>query len=106
MAYVTDLRPCYEWEGGSDCPEREAVFAAGYQAAHPSGPFSQYLPLLEAHRWLCAAEGYESEKAPAEAERTRRAYEQALSVASHSASELIRTAAVEQKTRARCLADR
>ena len=74
MAYVTDLGPCYEWEGGSDCPEREAVFAARYQDSHPSSPFSQYLPLLEAHRWLCAAEGYESERVPAEAERSRRWY--------------------------------
>ena len=106
VAYVNDLRPCYEWEGFHDCPEREAAFAAKYQASHPTGPFSQYLPLLEANRWLCAAEAYEFEKAPAEAERTRRAYEQALSVASQSASLLIRTAALEQKTRARCLADR
>ena len=106
VAYVNGLRPCYEWEGSHDCPEREAAFAAKYQASHPTGPFSQYLPLLEAHRWLCAAEAYESEKAPAEAERTRRAYEQALSVASQSASLLIRTAALEQKTRARCHTDR
>ena len=106
VAYVNELRPCYEWEGFHDCPEREAAFAAKYQASHRTGPFSQYLPLLEANRWLCAAEAYESEKAPAEAERTRRAYEQALSVASQSASLLIRTAALEQKTRARCLADR
>jgi hypothetical protein len=48
VAYVTDLAPCYEWEGYHDCPEREATFAASYQAAHPAGPFSQYLPLLEA----------------------------------------------------------
>ncbi len=102
MAYVTDLRPCYEWEGGSDCPEREAVFAAGYQTAHPTGPFSQYLPLLEAHRWLCAAEGYESEKAPAEAARTRGSYDKVLSVARQSASLLVRTAAAELGARARC----
>ena len=102
MAYVTDLRPCYEWEGGSDCPEREAVFAARYQTAHPSGPFSQYLPLLAAHRWLCAAEGYESETMPAEAARSRRSYEEALAVARQSASLLVRTAATELATRVRC----
>lgn len=26
-AYVDQLRPCYEWEGYHDCPEREASFA-------------------------------------------------------------------------------
>lgn len=31
------------------------LIAAEYRAAHPDGPFSQFLPLLEAHRWLCAA---------------------------------------------------
>lgn len=105
MAYVSELQPCYEWEGFHNCPEREAAFAAKYQASHATGPFSQYLPLLEAHRWLCAAEAYEFEKAPAESQRTRRSYEQALAIASRSASLLVRTAALEQKTRARCLAD-
>lgn len=102
VAYVNELHPCYEWEGFHDCPEREAAFAAKYQASNPTGPFSQYLPLLEAHRWLCAAEAYEFEKAPAEAARAQRAYEQALSAASQSASLLVRTAALELKTRARC----
>ena len=68
----------------------------------PNGPFSQYLPLLEAHRWLCAAEGYDSEKSPVEAARTRQSYLQALSVARRSTSLLVRTAAVELGTRARC----
>ena len=102
VAYVTDLAPCYEWEGFHDCPEREAMFAATYQAAHLNGPFSQYLPLLEAHRWSCAAEGYDSEKSPVEAARTRQSYAQALAVARGSTSLLIRTAAVELGTRARC----
>jgi hypothetical protein len=106
LAYVTDLAPCYEWEGFHDCPEHEAVFAARHQAAHPTGPFSQYLPLLEAHRWLCAAEGYDREKSPAEAARTRRSYAQALSVARRSESLLVRTAAVELGSRARCHAER
>jgi len=106
LAYVTELQPCYEWEGFSDCPEREATFAAKYLTSHPAGPFSQYLPLLEAHRWLCAAEAYESEKAPTEATRTRQAYEQALSTARRSSSLLIRTAAGELGARARCLVER
>ena len=95
LAYVTELQPCYEWEGFPDCPEREAIFAAQYLTSHPGGPFSQYLPLLEAHRWLCAAEAYESEKMPAEATRTRQAYERALSTARRSSSLLVRTAAAE-----------
>ena len=105
VAYVSDLAPCYEWEGFHDCPEREAVFAARYQAAHPNGPFSQYLPLLEAHRWLCAVEGYDSEKLPAAAARTRQSYDRALSVARRSTSLLVRTAAVELGIRARCHAE-
>jgi len=59
--YATALKPCYEWEGFHDCPEAEAVFAERYLAAHPSSAFASYLPLLSAHRWLCAAEGYEYE---------------------------------------------
>ncbi len=106
LEYVTEMQPCYEWEGGSDCPEREATFAARYLRSHPGGPFSQYLPLLEAHRWLCAAEAYESEKAPAEATRTRQAYDRALSTARQSSSLLVRTAAGELGARARCRAER
>ncbi len=106
LAYVTELQPCYEWEGFSDCPEREATFAAKYLTSHPGGPFSQYLPLLEAHRWLCAAEAYESEKAPAEAIRTRHAYELALFTARQSSSVLVRTAAGELGARARCRVER
>jgi hypothetical protein len=103
--YVTELAPCLEWEGFHDCPEREARFAAQYQAAHPDGPFSQYLPLLEAHRWLCAAEGYSSEQSPAESARARRSYEQALATARRSSSLLVRTAALELANRSRCNRD-
>src|SRR6185295_7214700 len=78
VAYVKDLRPCYEWEGFHDCPEREARFADEYQASHPGGPFSGYLPLLAAHRWLCTAEAYEYEKRPSDAERSLRLYRERL----------------------------
>ena len=57
--YATALRPCYEWEGFPDCPEREAVFADDYLTAHPTSAFASFLPLLSAHRWLCAAEADE-----------------------------------------------
>lgn len=106
VEYVDRLRPCYEWEGYHDCPEREAVFAREYQAAHPRGPFSDYLPMLEAHRWLCTAEGYEYENRPEDAARSRRAYEQAISTARRSTSVLVRTAAEALTTRGRCHSSR
>ncbi len=105
-AYVKGLRPCYEWEGYHDCPEREALFADEYRAAHPKGPFSDYLPLLAAHRWLCSAEAYDFEKLPADAERSRRMYEQRLSTARGSKVLLIRTAAERLATRGQCFAPR
>lgn len=101
-AYVDRLRPCYEWEGFHDCPEREAQFARDYRAANPTGPFSDYLPLLEAHRWLCAAEGYEYEERPQDAARSRKAFLTAVSRARSSAVLLVRTAADELAARARC----
>ena len=101
-AYVDGLRPCYEWEGFHDCPEHEAEFADEYQAAHPGGPFSTYLPLLAAHRWLCAAEGYDYENDPTEAARSRRNYQQRVSTAQKSRVLLIRTAADRLAARGRC----
>jgi hypothetical protein len=101
-AYVDNLRPCYEWEGFHDCPEREAEFADEYQAAHPNGPFSEYLPLLAAHRWLCTAEGYDYEQQPTEAARSRRNYQQRVSTAQKSRVPLIRTAAERLAARGRC----
>ena len=102
VAYVDSLRPCYEWEGYHDCPEREAEFADEYQAANPDGPFSAYLPLLAAHRWLCTAEAYDYEKRPEDAERSRREYKQRLSTAQKSSVLLIRTAAERLGARGRC----
>ena len=106
VAYVKDLRPCYEWEGFHDCPEREARFADEYQATHTSGPFSGYLPLLAAHRWLCAAEAYEYEERPAEAERSRQRYAERLLIAQASRVLLIRTAAERLGARGKCFASR
>lgn len=60
-AYVEALRPCYEWEGYHDCPEHEAMFADEYMKNHPKSPFAEFLPLLAAHRWQCAADAYEYE---------------------------------------------
>lgn len=105
-AYVKRLLPCYEWEGYHDCPEREAIFADEYQAAHPKGPFNEYLPLLAAHRWLCSAQAYDFEKQSADAERSRRMYEQRLSIARGSKVLLIRAAAERLAARGRCFAPR
>jgi hypothetical protein len=101
-AYVAELKPCYEWEGYSECPEREARFAAAYRESHPSGPLSDYLPLLEAHRWLCGAEGWNYRDSPADAAPSRAAYQRALAVAFQSPSRMIRTAAAELRDRDRC----
>src|SRR5262249_39562596 len=102
--YVKAVRSCYEWEGFHDCPEREAQFADDYQAAHPNGPFSSYLPLLAAHRWLCTAEAYEYEQRPADAARSRRAYAARLQFARRVKDLLFRTAAERLATRGRCFA--
>lgn len=101
-AYVTQMKPCYEWEGGGECPEREAKFAAAYQEAQPRGPFNDYLPFLAAHRWLCAAEGYESEAQPERAAQSRKAYEQTTPAARQSKSLLMRFAAERLAQRKSC----
>jgi hypothetical protein len=100
--YVNRLRPCYEWEGYHDCPEREARFADEYQAAHPGGPFRVLLPLLSAHRWLCTAEAYDYEQNPAGAAGARRTFDQRLSDARRSSALLLRTAAERLAVRMRC----
>jgi hypothetical protein len=104
--YVRKLKPCLEWEEFHDCPEDEARFAGKYRAAHPGGPLSDYLPLLAAHRWLCAAEAYEYEKQPEEAARSRRAYEMAIEQAKRAKNPLFRFAAEGLTERGKCLADR
>jgi hypothetical protein len=100
--YVDRLRPCYEWEGFHGCPEREAEFAAKYLEANPNGPFKDYLPLLTAHRWLCAAEGYDYEKQPEGATRSRREYQRTLTAARRSPSPMVRLAAGRLAERNSC----
>ncbi|MGH7460797.1 MAG: hypothetical protein ACREMA_07185 [Longimicrobiales bacterium] len=102
VAYVDSLRPCYEWEGYHDCPERDALFAEKYQQDHPDSPFRDYLPLLAAHRWLCTAEGYDYEKRPVEAARSRAAYTRNLAVARASPVLSMRTAGEYLAQRASC----
>jgi len=101
--YAERLRPCYEWEGFSGCPEHEASFAKEYLAANPSGPFTEYLPLLAAHRWLCTAEAYDYEKRPQDAARSRREFDAAIQTARRSTALLIRAGADALQARRRCI---
>jgi hypothetical protein len=100
--YVDRLRPCYEWEGFHDCPEREAVFADQYLAQNPDTPFREFLRLLAAHRWLCTAEAYDYEQKSAGAERARREFERAVTVVEASRSALMKAAAGELRATNRC----
>jgi hypothetical protein len=103
QGYVDALRPCYEWEGFHDCPEREALFAEQHLRDRPDTPFRDLLRVLAAHRWLCTADAYEYEQKPSEALRARRAYEVALKIATvDSRSALMTTAASELKASGRC----
>ena len=104
--YVRALVPCYEWEGYHDCPEREARFAAYYLARHPGGPFSAYLPLLAAHRWICAAEGYAYEKDAGAEAAARREYETTLRRARATSDPMIRFAADTLASRGTCFSSR
>ena len=106
VEYVNELGPCYEWEGMSECPEREALFADTYQSEHPNGPFANYLPLLAAHRWLCAAELLEFEKKVPQTREARRKYNARLATARESKSVMVRTAADRLAARASCFATR
>ena len=102
--YVDALRPCYEWEGFHDCPEREAQFAEQDLAQNPRTPFRELLTLLAAHRWLCAAVGYKYKEKPVDETRSRRASQRHLSAALKAQSLLMRTAAEELRARDACLA--
>jgi hypothetical protein len=104
VEYVDSLRPCYEWEGSRECPEREALFADQYQSAHASGPFSQYLPLLSAHRWLCVAEAIDAGEHRQESEVPRQLSRDRLASALQSRMALVRSAAQQLSLRGRCYA--
>lgn len=105
-AYVDSLRPCYEWEGMSECPAREARFADEYINRHVDSPFVEYLPLLTAHRWLCAAELFEFEKDPEEARMARRRYDVRIAQALKAKSLVVRAAADRLAARRTCFAPR
>jgi hypothetical protein len=69
----------------------------------PDGPFRNYLPLLAAHRWLCAADAYDREQRPADASRSRRLAEARPTSVRQSADPLVRAAAQTLAIRGRCL---
>jgi hypothetical protein len=51
VEYVSEMRPCYEWEGYHDCPEHEALFAMEYLAGNRtravrSRSTCHFLPLI------------------------------------------------------------
>jgi hypothetical protein len=104
--YVEALSPCYEWEGMSDCPAREAQFADEYINRHVDSPLVSYLPLLAAHRWLCAAELFDFEKSPDEALSANRRYAVRLAQARRSNNILIHAAAEQLAARHSCFAPR
>jgi hypothetical protein len=104
--YVRRLNPPYEWEGLPDGPEREARFAESWLASEPDSPFRRYLPLLAAHRWLCAAEAWDfqgSDNGQQKAAASREAYKRHLAAAQASAEPLIRAAATALDATGRCL---
>ena len=70
--FVEGMRPCYEWEGFSECPWREAEFADVWLRLHPRSRFAAYLPLFAGNRWICAADGFDLEKESAKAADARR----------------------------------
>ena len=100
--YVDELRPCYEWEGFHDCPEREATFAETYLSVNPDSPFRELLELLTAHRWLCVAQAYEREGAVEAATRARSAYSARLQRSLKTQSPMLRTAARELEAHGHC----
>lgn len=104
--YVEALHPCYEWEGMSDCPASEARFADEYIDHHVDSPLISYLPLLAAHRWLCAAEMFDFEKNPEKALSAKRRYAVRLAQARRSNNILIHAAAEQLAARRSCFAPR
>jgi hypothetical protein len=102
--YVDAWRRCYEWEGFHDCPEQDAR-AADSHRANPSA-LAEFLTLLAAHRWLCAAEGYEFEGRPTQGAESRRAFRNRVALAAKARSPMIRAAAQRLSARGTCFASK
>lgn len=99
--YVAAWRPCYESEGFHDCPKRDAEIADGYRVS-VSSPLREFLTLLAAHRWLCAAEAYTFEENLAFAADARRTFRARVSEAVKARSPMLRRAASRLRDRATC----
>ena len=96
--YFKELRPCYEWETGAECPEREALFAEA-QIESGSRSFGHVLPLMAAHLWTCAAEFGSTQNA---AERAKKMF----ALAATSDDPLARAAARVLQKRRTCYSKR
>ena len=101
--FVEGMRPCYEWEGFSECPWREAEFADLWLRLHPHSRVAAYLPLFAGNRWLCAADGYDLEKEPAKAADARRRATERLKQAAAGKDPLFALVAKQMLADSRCL---
>jgi|SRR5688500_11559248 len=102
VSFVEGLRPCYEWEGFSDCPQKEAEFAEFWRKWYPSSSFREFLPVFASHRWICAAEALEREKNPAEAAAAHARSKKLIAGGLQSADPLMRYLARELERDGRC----
>lgn len=101
--FVEGMRPCYEWEGSSACPHREAEFAELWLRHHPQSSFAAFLPLFAGNRFLCAAEGFDYEKEPARATDARKRGIGYLTQAAAGKDPLFKLAATQMLANPRCL---
>jgi hypothetical protein len=100
--FVEGMRPCYEWEGFSECPRREAAFADFWMEYHPHSSFEAFLPLFAGNRWLCAADGFDGEKEPAKAADARTRAAALLQRAKAGEDPLFRYAAAQMLADPKC----
>jgi hypothetical protein len=103
VGFVEGLRPCYEWEGGSDCPQKEAEFAEYWLKWNDTGALRDFLPVFASHRWTCAAEALEFEKKPAQAASAHARAKALLTRGLRSKDPLMRYVARELEKDRRCI---
>ena len=101
--FVNGMRPCYEWEGFSECPWREAEFADLWLRLHPHAAFADFLPLFSGNRWICAADGFDLEKEAAKAADARKRATERLTVAAAGNDALFALVATQMLADPRCL---
>ncbi|MBP7866721.1 MAG: hypothetical protein KA419_12315 [Acidobacteria bacterium] len=77
-AYATKATLFYEWEGMSDGPLDEALFAEQWLEKTPGTPLRAYLLLFLLHRWRSGIEALEAEKAPERVPALRKKYGERL----------------------------